>query len=129
MAIANLCIEAELGAVENPPAPRGRAVDVSSKALTKASYTLGSVVEGLLEDPLVADRSALSSADALSFSCDINYHIKKLGLRWPDVRYSLQNWGHGVVLEAMRQMASAGYRPRRPGPYLIAVCRRIAQEV
>jgi len=127
MAIANLCITAELGAVENRAS--SRACALGSKDLrTLEPKGLDVVIEGLLANPLVAHRFAPRSADALSFSYDINYFIEKFGLRWPDVRFLLQRWGHGVVLEAMRQMASTGAVPRRRGAYLAGICRRLGTE-
>ena len=121
MAIANLCITAELGAVEN------RALGGVGGGIDSKVYTLDTVVRGLLEDPSLP-YNHLTTNDCISSSYDINYFIEKFGLRWPDVRFLLQRWGHGVVLEAMRQMASTGAVPRRRGAYLAGICRRLGTE-
>jgi len=121
MAIANLCITAELGAVEN------RALGGVGGGIDSKVYTLDTVVRGLLEDPSLP-YNHLTTNDCISSSYDINYFIEKLGLRWPNVRFLLRRWGHGVVLEAMRQMASTGVLPRRRGAYLAGICRRLGTE-
>ena len=120
MAIANLCIAAELGTVEN------RALGGVGGGIDSRVYKLDTVVRDLLEDPSLPYNHN-TAKQAISSSYDINYFIEKFGLRWPDVRFLLQRWGHGVVLEAMRQMASGG-APLRPGAYLAGICRRLGTE-